>query len=65
MQLLRVAGLVAHNPRTMPDDVARSLARATGCADMCELQAKLREAQRKVRGTFDTVFGSSRKATNR
>ena len=62
IQHLRIVLPAPHNARAMPDAFAALLARASGCADIGELERRLRAAQRAVRQVFERVLGKPQRA---
>ena len=65
IQHLRIALPEPCNARAMPDAFAAILARACGCADISELERRLRATQRAVRQVFESVLGRSQRACSR
>jgi glutamate-ammonia-ligase adenylyltransferase len=65
IQHLRVALPAPYDARTMPDAFAALLARASGAADIRDLESRLREAQRAVRQIFEATLGKSRASGRR
>jgi glutamate-ammonia-ligase adenylyltransferase len=65
IQHLRVALPAACDARDMPEAFGAILARASGSANIRELESRLRDAQRAVRQIFDATLARPRSATRR